>query len=834
MTGPDNGDVKGAAPESPRVSHARGSVTLPRRQEAFFNHATLTLVVATTLLSIAFAAGGQRIEAVSAAAFAVIGFTSWWFMRERRFKVALRTSAYGIWLITLSVSFAINGVRGPLWGGTAVIIMFAGLFAGRRPVIAMTAATLVALLILAYLDVEGSPVLHHVDSGPYLYAATHALIIVLAGLLGYYAAATRREQMDRVRTSEQKFAKAFRYSPEFVVIATLNEGRYIDVNEAFERITGYSRDEAIGRTSVEIGLWADPDDRRKLVEQMRQHGRVQNFECRFRKKSGEIIYCESSNETIEIEGTQCVLVIAQDVTQRKAAAEALRESEQRLRDLVETSSDWFWEQDAQFRFTVMSDEEDLYGKTRLRPGPTLGKTRWEIPIEGVSEAQWAAHRAVLERHEAFADFVYQRRDDTGVMRWLSISGTPIFGADGVFRGYRGTGRDITERLSLERQLRQAQKMEAIGLLAGGIAHDFNNILAAIRGGVQLAKSEISAGHAARNGLDTIEKSASRAVELVQQILAFSRGQDSANTAQDPAAAVREAVHVLRAALPATIDIRTEYKPDLPQVMTNAVSLHQLLMNLGINAAHAMDDGGRLDICLDAVEADQKLAGQVSGLKQGPYVRLTVRDTGCGMNAATLARIFEPFYSTKGAGEGTGLGLSVVYGIVKEHGGAVSVESTPGHGTEFCIYFPALANIAPVPGEPVHPPVDAKRGSGERLLFVDDEEDLIFVAQNLLQKMGYRVHACGSGEEAYAAFALDPDGFDAMITDLRMPGMSGLDLAEKIRTLRPGFPVIVMSGHVRDADTQRAHALGIGEIHWKPNTVIDLAETLRSRLVNAGV
>jgi CheY-like chemotaxis protein len=256
------------------------------------------------------------------------------------------------------------------------------------------------------------------------------------------------------------------------------------------------------------------------------------------------------------------------------------------------------------------------------------------------------------------------------------------------------------------------------------------------------------------------------------------------------------------------------------------------MNLGINAAHAMADAGRLDIEIDEVDADRALAGQVPGLQSGRFVRLTVRDTGSGMDGETLSRIFEPFYSTKSAGDGTGLGLSVVYGIVKEHGGAIGVKSAPGQGTEFRIYFPALAGTAQEPITPPQPSVAAPRGHGERLLFVDDEEDLAILSQRLLQTMGYKVRACRTGEDALATFGCEPDAFDAVITDLTMPGMSGLDLAEKLRAIRPGLPVIVMSGHIRDVDSQRAHALGLGEIHWKPNTVIDLAETLRLRLIRS--
>jgi PAS domain S-box-containing protein len=649
--------------------------------------------------------------------------------------------------------------------------------------------------------------------------------------LGYRAATknvTERERaVKELRASEEKFAKAFRSSPDFIAISTVDEGRYIEINEAFTLITGYSREEAIGRTAFDIGLWVDLEDRRKLVELLRRQERARNLQIRFRKKSGEIIFTESSVETIEIEGVNCILSVAQDVTQRKAAMEALYQSEQRLRDLVTTSSDWFWEQDAQFRFTIMSD--DLYSKAQVFPSATLGKHRWELPIEGVSEEQWKAHRALLERHESFEAFIYQMRNDGGELRWFSINGRPFFGSDGIFQGYRGTGHDITEQVHLDQRLRQTQRMEAVGQLAGGIAHDFNNILAAIRGGVQLAKADLPAGHPAATGIDQVEKSAARAVELVRQILAFSRGQDNVRTAQDLPVAVQGAVQVLRAALPSAIEIRTQFKPGLRHVRTNATAVHQVLMNLGINAAHAISGAGSLEIEVDEVEVDRALAEKVPDLNAGRYVRLTVRDSGIGMDRATQARIFEPFYSTKAGAGGTGLGLSVVYGIVREHGGAIGVNSAAGAGTEFRIYFPAVERAAPEAARPPEAIPAATDGKGERLLFVDDEEDLVMLSCKLLERMGYRVHGCYSGEEALAAFARNPGSFDAMITDITMPGIAGIELAEKVLALRPKLPIILMSGHVQDAHARRARSLGLGEIHWKPSTVEDLAETLRQRL-----
>jgi PAS domain S-box-containing protein len=564
----------------------------------------------------------------------------------------------------------------------------------------------------------------------------------------------------------------------------------------------------------------------------------QALDYRVVRTDGEIRWVHSQPVVFAgADGKAARMVIALlDITERKAAETELRNSTAFRELLLEAIPLPVFHKDGSGRYTGCNVAFTLFtGKSR---NEIVGSTVFEVSPQGLAQTY---RDRDLELLEGVIDTqVYESRalHADGTEHDVILHKARIVDDSGATSGIIGVITDISEikrveaaRDELEARLREARRMEALGTLAGGIAHDFNNILAAIRGSVQLAKAELHGHLAAGRSLDQIEKSAARALDLVRQILTFSRGQKNERTAQDLSAAAAEAVQILRAALPPTVVIHTRFEPRLPLVRTSLTAVHQVVMNLGVNAAHAMSNAGRLDIEVGAVDVSDTLAEQVPGLVAGPAVRLSVCDSGCGMDRSTLQRIFEPFYSTKGPDIGSGLGLSVVYGIVKEHGGAVDVDSAPGRGTEFRIYFPVAAETVSetTAAAVLGVATAAAQGRGERLLFVDDEEDLVLLSKNLLQKMGYEVSTATTGEEALAAFQRSPLAFDAMITDVSMPGMSGLDLAQRVLALRPKFPVVVMSGHIRDTDARRAYDLGLGEIHWKPSTVNDLAETLRERL-----
>ena len=376
-----------------------------------------------------------------------------------------------------------------------------------------------------------------------------------------------------------------------------------------------------------------------------------------------------------------------------------------------------------------------------------------------------------------------------------------------------------ERQAMERQLRQAQKLEAIGTLAGGIAHDFNNILSAMNGYAELARIDIGDDAAVLAHLEAIAQGGARGAKLVRQILTFSRRQEQERIPTELGPVVTEVVTLLNATLPATIEIVTTIAPDLPLVLADATEVHQVLMNLCTNAWHAMHERpGRLEVRLEALVADADFAEAHPPLTTGDYVRLSVGDTGHGMDADTMARIFEPFFTTKGPQVGTGLGLSVVHGIMQAHDGAITVYSQPGEGTTFHLYFPAHASdAAPV----VERQQELPRGDGQRVLFVDDEVPLAHMGRKMLERLGYVVTAVTSPAEALAIFSANPQSFDLVFTDLTMPGRSGTDLAADMIARRHDLRIVLVTGYTT-LTSERVRRLGIRELALKPLTLHRLA------------
>ncbi|GIX48515.1 MAG: hypothetical protein KatS3mg131_2726 [Candidatus Tectimicrobiota bacterium] len=404
---------------------------------------------------------------------------------------------------------------------------------------------------------------------------------------------------------------------------------------------------------------------------------------------------------------------------------------------------------------------------------------------------------------------------TGFVR--DASGRPV--------GIHGTYRDIRARRRLEAQLRQAQKLQAIGTLAGGIAHDFNNILAAILGYTELALYDLPSASPARRSMEEVLAAGKRARDLIRQILTFSRQGSQKREPVSLATLVQEVLTLLRASLPATVAIRQHLAPDAGTVLADPTQLHQVLLNLCTNAEHAMRPGGGvLEVEVDAVALPASPPPELAELPPGSYVRLRVRDTGHGMPPEVKERLFEPFFTTKGPGEGTGMGLAVVHGIVTSHGGAITVESAPGAGTTFTVYLPRHA----APPAVATPPEVSPAGQG-CVLLVDDEAAIVDIAQRLLAQLGYTVEAYTSGAEALAAFRAAPQRFDLVITDQTMPEMTGVALIEALRRLRPDVPVILCTGFSHIVDATQAQQLGISAFLYKPLTGQELGQVVQQVL-----
>jgi PAS domain S-box-containing protein len=393
---------------------------------------------------------------------------------------------------------------------------------------------------------------------------------------------------------------------------------------------------------------------------------------------------------------------------------------------------------------------------------------------------------------------------------------------------------MAEKAKLEMQLRQAQKMEAIGTLAGGIAHDFNNILSAINGYAELILMNLDQKqdlHFIGNHILGVLQAGKRAKALVQQILTFSRRQEQGQQAVQVSLIILEVVNLLRASLPATIEIHASIDPRCGAVLADPTQIHQIMMNLGTNSYHAMrENGGILEISLDPVEVDPVLANTHPHLHPGSYLRLSVQDTGHGMEPEVLERIFEPYFTTKGQAEGTGLGLAVVHGLVSGLGGAILVDSQVGEGTTFQVYFPSLEGgvQGEIPEATLGAPIPSSR-RGEHILFIDDEPVLAHIGEKILRHLGYRVTVKTSSLEALELFAAQPDNFDLVISDQTMPQLTGSQLAQEIFRLRPEMPFILCTGSCQTVMALKANNNAIREYLLKPFNVGDLAKTIQRAL-----
>jgi hypothetical protein len=382
-----------------------------------------------------------------------------------------------------------------------------------------------------------------------------------------------------------------------------------------------------------------------------------------------------------------------------------------------------------------------------------------------------------------------------------------------------------ERQLLEGQLRQAQKMEAVGTLAGGIAHDFNNILGGIIGYAELLEPALATDRA-RVDLADLLTQAERGRHLVERLLAFSRRQEAERRPLSMSSALEDTRRILRATLPANIDIRVALHEPLPRVLADRTAVQQILMNLGTNAAHAMPGGGVLDIRAESFYVRDSKARAHPELHEGPHILVAVSDTGTGMSAEVKARALEPFFTTKPRGSGSGLGLSMVHGIMKEHEGGLEMDSEPGAGTTVRCFFPALSDTN---GELSSDQGPAPGASGQRVLFIDDEPSLALVGRRRLEHLGYRVTALTDGAEALALFRRDPTAFDVVMTDYSMPGRNGIELVRAMRESHPDLRAVLLTGYVDAVSAQEARFAGIEHIVQKPLTLAQLGAAVAAVL-----
>ena len=638
-----------------------------------------------------------------------------------------------------------------------------------------------------------------------------------------------RAQEELVR-SKERFSKVFHSSPHGLVIATAKEGRLLEVNRAFCRASGYSREELLGKTASEIGLWRDSGPLQEAQAIIRDKGSLQEFVVPCVHASGAPILVSWSAEPLELDGKDYLISVLADVTERERTEQALKDSEEKYRTLMEAVADPVIVYDLQGRVVYVNKAfSKVFGWTS---GEVLGDRLNFVPPEEVAESE----RKIQEALQGGMSSIFETRRLTkdGGLIDVSISAAGYKDSQGRAGGIVVSLQDITARKAaeldksrLEAQLRQAQKMEAIGTLAGGIAHDFNNILGVIIGFAELSILSAGGDVQMKGNLQKVLDAGLRAKDLVKQILTFSRQTEQEFKPIRPGQVVTELVEMLRATIPPSIEIETRTNDD-NVVMADYTQLHQVLMNICTNAVQAMADrSGRLEITLDRVDLDQNSARLVQDIKPGRYQRISISDNGHGIPQEILERIFDPFFTTKKKGEGTGLGLSVAHGIIKNHNGRIMAYSEPGQGTTFSIYLPLLQS-QDEPDSAGSGPMALPLGR-ENILYVDDEELLTEVGSQILSALGYRVTGFVSSLAALGAFRESPGEFDLVVTDLNMPKMNGIDLAREIHGIRPDIPIILSTGFSDRVSRTLSRDIGVKRLIMKPIVAEEIATVVREVL-----
>jgi PAS domain S-box-containing protein len=633
----------------------------------------------------------------------------------------------------------------------------------------------------------------------------------------------RKAAEQALQDNAARFSIIFHHSPLGIVMTRLSDGMIVDANAAFAELHGYRLDDVIGHSSHELQLWADPAQREALAAQLLSRGTCQDLEIKARKKNGEIRDLLVSVDLIELAGEQFTLGLARDITERKRSAEAHARLATAVEQAVET--------------IVITDLDGaiLYANPAFEK--TSGYTCAEVLGRNPRLLKSGRHDAefyrrmweTLQRGEVWHGHFINRRKD-GALYEEEASISPVRDAAGRWVNYVAVKRDVTHEVQLESRFRQAQKMEAIGTLAGGIAHDFNNILAAMFGYCYLLQQDTEGNLPAQDSLREILQAANRAKDLVLQILTFSRQREQQRTVIRLDPVIKEAAKFLRASLPADIKVELSLAAEAPHVLADPTQIYQVTINLATNSLHAMEGRpGRLSVKLDSFQPDEAFLQAHPEGRPVQYARLTVADTGDGMDSQTLEHIFEPFFTTKPVGKGTGLGLSVVHGIVQSHEGIITVVSQPGRGTTFSLYFPAKDHETSLPAAAAAP---LPPGRGQHLLLLDDEPVLTTMYQRMLSGLHYQVSVSNHAPEGLGWCAENPARFDLVITDLTMPEINGLDVARRLRALRPDLPVILLSGFNSALTDQQWREAGVGELLVKPVTMADLAAAVSRVLAPA--
>ena len=767
---------------------------------------------------------------------------------------------------------------------------------------------------------------------------------------------SQKDAEQELRASEEKFSMAFHSSPDAIAISRISDGQILEVNEGFINSTGYRRNELIGRTTIDLGLWADQNDRQHFVQMMAEKGCMRECEYRLRGKSGKVRDGLLSGKVIQIGPEKCLLVIIRDVTDQKKAEKALLENQQLLEEAQAMAHMGSWEWDVRTNANIWSDEmfrifghepgsvipnydffasalhpEDrdrilsavqravdmdmpyaeeyriilpdeservVFANGKVRRDENTSEVRMVGTVLDITERKRAeeelrkSHQTFLTVLDGIDATIYVADMDTHEILFMNKYMTDLFGANltgqicyEVFRKENSVcdyctndrlldtdgnptevctwetqnpitgnwyinydrairwidGRmvrlqiatDITrlkeleqERIQAEMQLRQAQKMESVGRLAGGVAHDFNNMLGVIIGHAELALEQVNPSLPMHAYLMEIYNAARRSAGLTRQLLAFARKQTILPRVLDLNDTITGMLKMLRRLIGEDIDLDWSPGANLWPVKIDPAQIDQILANLFVNARDAITGTGKITVGTKNVVFDQLNCTKHEGLVPGEYVMLVVSDDGCGIDKETLDKLFEPFFTTKEVGEGTGLGLSTVYGIVKQNDGYIYVHSKPGEGATLKIYFPRKLAVVETKGESVGKKI--KKGT-ETVLLVEDEPSFLSLGKTVLERFGYLVLAARTPSEALAMAQHQEGPIDLLITDVVMPEMNGKELEARVKKLKPNIRVLFMSGYTPNAVIHRGVLENSTDFLPKPFSVSSLTSKVREIL-----
>ena len=636
----------------------------------------------------------------------------------------------------------------------------------------------------------------------------------------------RKEAERALRVSEDRYRAVSELTSDYSYAYKVESDGEL-INEwgtgALARITGYTTEEVHARGGWESLIYSD--DMSISIEKFKAlfEGRSMVVQYRILSKSGDVrwirdyakpVWNDTENRLERIYGA------VKDITETKHVEELIRESEEKYRSAMEANPDPVVVYNIEEKVIYFNPAfSKVFGWTMEE---CMGKKMAQfVPPEYLAESKLMIKKALSG--ESYSSFETRRYTKDRRNIPVSVSRAIFRDEDGNPFGSVVNIRDISSQKKLESQLQQAQKMEAIGTLAGGIAHDFNNILSPIMVHTELATMDLPPNNPVQHNLKEIFKAGERATDMVKQILAFNRKGEGKRVTIKMTPIIKDVLKLIRSSIPTTIDIQQSFEAESDIVFADPTQIHQILLNLCTNASHSMQErGGELTINLTEEHLDPEVINKFSDLNPGPYLKLTVSDTGHGIGPETMERIFEPYFTTKETGEGTGMGLAMVHGIVKSYEGDITVESEQGKGTTFTVYLPMIeANVSLVEESSVHLPKGI-----ERILFIDDEKAAVDVIQAMMEKLGYKVTSRTSSIEALEAFRNNPEGFDLVITDMTMPNMTGKDLAKEMMTIRPDIPIILCTGFSEQIDDRRAVEMGISAFVMKPIVMRQIANTIR--------